>query len=112
MSWSCYENNHGKFIGICLVVYNDDFLIEIVSSCSPPLSPSNGYIIPYNAYDSVEGATITFSCQNSCTCQGGLLDQSSLELHTAVCTSDGDWEPNPADFCSSEGHCLAQCNVL
>ena len=57
----------------------------------------------------MEEATITFSCQNSCTCQGGLLGQSSLELHTAVCTSDGDWEPNPADFCSSMGYFLAQC---
>ena len=23
MSLSCYENNHGKFIGICLVVYKE-----------------------------------------------------------------------------------------
>ena len=83
------------------------FYTEIISSCSTPLSHPNGYIIPYN--DTMEGATITFSCQNSCTCQGGLLDQSSLELHTAVCTSDGDWEPNPADFCSSKGYFLAQC---
>lgn len=67
-------------------------------NCGPPSPPVNGYIVPYTS--TLEGVEVTFACQNTCQTHDGL--QSPVKaVHLAVCNSHGNWEPNPADFCSS-----------
>ena len=66
-----------------------------LAGCSPPSSPLNGYINPYTS--TVEGAQVTFTCQN--TSQNG-IETPPEELHSAICTTFGIWEPDPFEFCS------------
>ena len=62
--------------------------------CNPPSLPSNGIIYPYTS--TIEGAVVNFVCQKSAL---DLEENVSL----AVCNKHGKWDPNPAEFCASEG---------
>ena len=64
------------------------------------LPPSNGYIDSYNR--TAEGR---FVCQNKPACMGE-MQEAVWDLHTAVCTLDGTWEPNLDVFCSNQGICM------
>ena len=75
-----------------------------IFNCDPPSPPLNGYIDSYNR--TAEGLTIRFVCQNSTTrnnCLGEMDAVQDLILHTAVCTLDGNWEPNLDDVCLHQG---------
>ena len=50
-----------------------------VIDCGAPLEDSGVIIEPFN--DTIQGALITFRCDNS---------------RTAMCGSDGEWFPNPS----------------
>jgi hypothetical protein len=53
----------------------------------------SGHVSPYSS--TLEGATVAFTymCENNVNGQSFSLDG------TAVCNRDGNWEPNPANFC-------------
>lgn len=66
-----------------------------ISGCGPPSTPLNGYINPYTS--TAEGAEVTFKCQNT---SQNWIETPQIELHSAVCTNFGKWEPDLFEFCS------------
>lgn len=71
------------------------------ANCGHPKSPVGGYILPY--VSTVEGARVIFACQNNTQAQ---IDNSSwYEVeYSALCSSNGKWEPSPTKLCNSECH--------
>ena len=61
--------------------------------CQIPSASPDGYIIPYNSTD--ERIRVTFAYQGDC---GGDLIKSQHDLHTVICTLNGDLETNPLNF--------------
>ena len=59
--------------------------------CNPPSLPSNGIIYPYTS--TIEGAVVNFVCQKSA------LDLEE-NVSMAVCNEHGNWDPDPAEFCT------------
>ena len=72
--------------------------LTVFSNCGPPMSPPNGFISPYTS--TIEGAKVIFGCQNY-SCQNGIQTLPN-ELHSTLCNSLGQWEPDPLIFCSSK----------
>ena len=75
-------------------------LILDIFSCDPPSPPSKGYI---DSYDHTAGLSVSFVCQNSSNYLGEMESAHDVVLHTALCTVDGNWEPNLDDICSHQG---------
>ena len=70
-------------------------LIYTANCGLPPPPPQNGHIIPYT--NTLEGAIVTYVCwivhqeENISLC---------TEINTtAVCSKDGNWEPDSQDMC-------------
>ena len=60
--------------------------------CGSPAPPQHGHLGPYNS--TLEGSRVTFRCE---------LGRFPIGEYAAVCTSEGNWSPNPAQFvCSGE----------
>ena len=75
------------------------FFFSETFSCGPPSSPSNGYIDSYNLTEG--GLTVIFVCQNNNSCLKGLPGSPKVSYTVvAVCTLDGNWDPNLDEFCS------------
>ena len=70
--------------------------------CVPPSPPLNGYINPYTS--TIEGAEVTFTCQN--LSQNEWTETPPKELHSAICVTFGNWEPDPFEFCSGMDTCM------
>jgi hypothetical protein len=87
--------------------------LYFTASCGPPSPPPNGFIFPYSS--TVDGAVVNFTCQKSAS----FLDEA------AVCSKQGKWDPDPAEFCtlysalgdlyyhfSKQGECGEQCLIF
>ena len=55
------------------------------ANCGNPIVPTNGFIVPYQ--NTTVGAKILFGCDS------GYFPTENM---TAVCASDGRWNPDPA----------------
>jgi hypothetical protein len=72
---------------------------EIFNDCDQPSPPSNGYIHSYNLIEG--GLTVTFVCQSNTSLMKGLPGSPKvLYTVTAVCSLDGNWDPQLDEFCS------------
>ena len=62
-----------------------------MKKCFSPSPPQNGYIIPYTS--TTEGAKVTYVCWtvDHNTQHQPMCKQRNI---TAVCTAEGNWEPN------------------
>ena len=67
------------------------------ANCGHPKPPFDGYVLPYTS--TVEGARVIFACQNITHEQA--LDSSQYDEpeYSALCSSNGKWEPNPIELC-------------
>ena len=62
------------------------------ANCGPPSPPPSGYIFPY--ISTIDGAVVNFVCQASA------YDLEEENITVAVCNNQGEWDPNPAEFCA------------
>ena len=61
--------------------------------CGSPKPPFNGYILSYTS--TVENASVIITCQN-----GLQSPHTDRNLRIAVCSQDGNWEPDPIYICT------------
>ena len=61
--------------------------------CDEPHSPESGVIVAVSGRG--EGDTLTFQCNSGFTPAGAMA---------SVCTSSGDWQPDPSTFQCSRGN--------
>ena len=75
------------------------------ANCGHPNPPLDGYIIPYAS--TVEGARVIFACRNS----SQALNSPQYEPeYSALCNSNGKWNPNPYELCHSKGNSILCVN--
>ena len=60
--------------------------------CGPPSSPPNGYVYPYSDMN----IRVIIVCR-----EWNPQTQEELQLHIVDCYSNGTWQPNPSNVCSS-----------
>ena len=69
-----------------------DHTIVTATDCGAPVPPQYGQLGPYNS--TLEGSWVTFRCESG---------RFPIGEYAAICTSEGNWLPNPAQFiCSGE----------
>jgi hypothetical protein len=81
---------------IVILLCHNNYVI-IIENCSLPSAPpnANGYIAPYTS--TLEGAEVTYVCWTiDHTLHQPMCKQSN---RTAVCTAEGNWEPNSDNIC-------------
>jgi hypothetical protein len=83
---------------IVILLCHNNYVI-IIENCSLPFAApnANGYITPYTS--TLEGAIVTYVCWTiDHTLHQPMCKQSN---RTAVCTADGNWEPNSDNICDN-----------
>ncbi len=75
-----------------------------IADCGPPSPPPSGYILPYAS--TTDGAVVNFACQKSA------LNLPEENFTAAICSDQGRWNPDPAEFCTipASGIDTSDCN--
>ena len=76
-----------------IVVFHCFFLFYNLANCGSPSQPTNGIIIPYSS--TTEGARVIFVCRNI---YHNTFREDNYTVST--CSKQGNWEPNPGNFCA------------
>ena len=72
--------------------------IIIAATCGPPAPPPNGIIAPYS--NTLEGAMVTCVCWTLTEAEHQPICK---EMNiTAVCSAEGNWEPNLETICAEQ----------
>lgn len=77
-----------------VIYFNISFRSQFLVNCGTPPEPSNGIIIPYTS--TTEGVEVFFICRSVYHKDSLLEDNYTV----SVCSKDGQWEPNPSNFCA------------